>query len=119
MGVFRTSLAGDVFHRVALLLSSAYSIGLGISGIVHIHWTSEDVSVQEEGEVMDILKSKKTQRWQGKALVGVVAVLLMKFGAITPASAAIHSGTKGCPGQFGYLKGTTVGATELAPPGSY
>lgn len=68
---------------------------------------------------MEIVKSKETQRWQGKALMGVVAVLLMVFGTITPASAAIHSGTKGCPGQFGYLKGTTVGATELAPPGSY
>lgn len=51
--------------------------------------------------------------------MSALGALLLVFGTVVPSSAAVHSGTKGCPGQFAYLTGTTTGATRLAPPGSY
>ena len=52
-------------------------------------------------------------------VLSVLGTLLIAIGVVTPAASAIHSGYKGCHGQFAYLTGTTRGETAIAPPGSY
>lgn len=50
-------------------------------------------------------------------LLSAAALVLALLGP-APAMAQTLSGSKNCPGQFGYLTATTVGTTRLVPPGS-
>lgn len=52
--------------------------------------------------------------------VGVLSIAAMGLVASTQSAAVAgsHTGTKGCAGQYGYLKAITNGATKFGPPGS-
>lgn len=58
-------------------------------------------------------------RWFAKrALVTAVASALLITAAPQLASAAVHTGTRGCSGQYGTVRATTTGYTEVTAPGS-
>lgn len=52
------------------------------------------------------------------AMTGAALLVVGLMASGPPASAVERSGTKGCPGQFGYLTATTQVTTRLLPPGS-
>jgi hypothetical protein len=59
-----------------------------------------------------------SKRRIASALGSLVVASALVIGTPVVANAAIHSGMRGCGAQYGYLTGTTSGATQLSPPGS-
>ena len=64
------------------------------------------------------MASKTKSRKFAMGVVTAVAASLMVFSQVGAANAAVHTGSKGCAGQYGNVKGTTTGYTELTAPGS-
>lgn len=52
------------------------------------------------------------------ATMSTIGALLLVFALPTAASAAVHTGVRGCGAQYGWITAVTTGATEITPPGS-
>lgn len=58
-------------------------------------------------------------RWFAKrAVITAVVSALLITAAPQLASAAVHTGNRGCAGQCGTVRATTTGYTEVQAPGS-
>lgn len=62
--------------------------------------------------------STRPRRTRGKPMLAGVVIAVAALLVPTAASAATHTGTRWCSGQFGWLKTVSSGATENRPPGS-
>lgn len=63
-------------------------------------------------------RERGVRRWTTAAVTGLCVAIVGAVIGAAPASAATHSGTRGCAGQFGYVTATTGGSTVITPPGS-